>query len=445
MTSTPVSALNSADPGDDVARRFRYQHSYGVILWVAAYRKKLGYVALWCEQHEDFLGQLGEREFDAFQIKTREAELGYWEFSDEPLCKSIARFVKLDELFPGQIRRFFFVSNAQCSDSAKAERQHLCPVLVLKACTGPAPLPEFCEKALKFLAERTGCTRDALLGVLKRTEIQPAPSLTDMDDAVRQSHLSALAGLADCSTTQLTILFDLLLGRIRDASSLASDDPARHYPVLNGGLAQAPQLLNKRVAVADLTGHLEYLKLLSAHAARSPSLNAATRADASGTSQMSRLIARYRTETTNDQKVRQMVERLKHWHERPDGDVIGLEEKLRRGNRPDLIEFAMLAKERFARALARHEYSPAAQEIYAYLLAQVWVIFSDLVYSKIAQGASSDEVNLTLVNEVYPRVEKLLEDNPLTIDVAEIKGMLFWLTGNCHVKWTSDANLQPSV
>jgi hypothetical protein len=364
---------------------------------------------------------------------------------DEALFKSIARFVQLDELFPGQIRRFYFVSNAQCSDSTKAERQHLSPVLVLKGCAGESPIPDYCEKALTFLADKTGCKREALLAVIKRTEIQPAPSLADMDDAVRQSHLSVVDGLEACSTTQLTTLFDRLLSRIRDASSLASDNPARHYPVINGGLAQEPQLLNKRVVVTDLLSHLEYLKLLSAHAARSPVLDAATRADSSGSSQMSRLIARYKTETKNDQKVRLMVERLKHWHERPDGDVIGLEEKLRRGKRPDLIDFAMLAKERFARALGRHEFSPAAQEIYAYLLAQVWVIFSELVYSRIVQGASPEAVNLVLVNEVYPRVEKLLEDNPLSIDVAEIKGMLFWLTGNCHVKWTSDANLQPSV
>ena len=88
---------------------------------------------------------------------------------------------------------------------------------------------------------------------------------------------------------------------------------------------------------------------------------------------------------------------------------------------------------------------PLCRALYAYLLAQVWVLFSELIYTKITQGVPADTVNLALVNEVYPRVEKLLENNPLGIDVAEIKGMLFWLTGNCHIKWAPDANLQPSV
>lgn len=445
MSLTPVSERNPADPGDDTSRRFRYQHAYGVILWVAAYRRELEYIAIWCEQHEDFLGQIGEKQFDAFQIKTREAEIGFWEFGDEPLFKSIARFVKLDELFPGQIREFYFVSNARCSESDKPERHHLCPGLVLKACMGQAPLPDFCEKSLKFLAEKTGCTREAVLAVLKRTKVQAAPSLTDIDDVVRQTHLPAIDGLTDCSATELATLFDRLLGRIRDASSLASRDPARHYPLLNGGFALEPQLGNKRVVASDLRSQLDYLKLLSGRAATRTSANLAgfVNPDTSGTSPMARLIARYNAET--DQEVKQMVQRLKQWHDRPAGDVIGLEEKLQRGKRPDMLDFAVLAKERFARALARHEYSPAAQEIYAYLLAQVWTIFSQLVFTQIARGAAPETVNLILINDVYPRIEKLLEDNPLGIDAAEIQGMLFWLTGNCHIKWTQDADLQPSV
>lgn len=445
MTS-PISAPNPTDPGDDVARRFRYQHAYGVILWVAGFRKQLDYVALWCEQHEDFLGQVDERLFDAYQVKTREAELGYWEFSDKALYDSLARFVKLDEQFPGQIRRFWFVSNAQCSESGKADRQHLCPTKVLKACAGQPPLPDFCEKALQHLVEKTGCTRDALFAVLKRTDVQLAPPLTSIDAEIIQNHLPSLDGMASCSTTELGSLFDRLLGRVRDASSLAGQDPARHYPVNTGGRAHDPQLQNKRVSVGELTDQLGFLKLLSAReSAQLPALSASIRLDASGVSPMTRLITRYKAETENDQKVKRLVEQLQKWRERPVGDVIGLEEKLRRGKRPDMIDFAMLAKERFARALGRHEYSPAAQEIYAYLLAQMWVIFSELVFTKIGQGASPEAVNLVLVNEVYPRIEKLLEDNPLGIDPAEIKGMLFWLTGNCHVKWAPDANLQPSI
>lgn len=41
------------DAGDETARNFRYQHSYGVILLAAASRGDLPYAAIWCERHED--------------------------------------------------------------------------------------------------------------------------------------------------------------------------------------------------------------------------------------------------------------------------------------------------------------------------------------------------------------------------------------------------------
>jgi len=162
-------------------------------------------------------------------------------------------------------------------------------------------------------------------------------------------------------------------------------------------------------------------------------------------SQMSRMISKYRAETEKDREIKLIIEQLQRWQKRPVGDVLGLEEKLRKGNRPDVIDTAIAAKDRFAKILIKHEYSPAAQEIYAYLLAKNFQLFSSVIFTKISRGASAEEIDKLLITEVYDKVEIILEDNPLDITPDEIMGMLFWLTGNCHLKWNRNADLQPSV
>ncbi len=160
---------------------------------------------------------------------------------------------------------------------------------------------------------------------------------------------------------------------------------------------------------------------------------------------MSDLIAKYRMECERDAGIRQTIEELQRYRLPPEGEVIGLEEKLRQGGRPELVHLAIAAKDRFEKCLLKHEFSPAAQEIYVHLLAKVWQLFQQMVYPAICRGESPKDVDLLLGNEVYPKVEALLESNPLKLKSDEVMGMLYWLTGNCHLKWKRHADLQSSI
>lgn len=95
---SPDEILDTVDTGDETQLRFRYQHAYGVILLLAALSGKKPYIGLWCEHHEDLLGQRNDVFFDAYQIKTRRD--GSWNLSDAPLKDSIKRFVEVDQRFP---------------------------------------------------------------------------------------------------------------------------------------------------------------------------------------------------------------------------------------------------------------------------------------------------------------------------------------------------------
>ena len=259
---TPISAPTKADPGDDTAKKYRYQYGYGVILWAAAYRGESDYSALWCEQHEDFLGQTNADVFDAFQIKTRRAENGPWEWNDDALAHSIERFVQLDQEFPAQIRHFYFVSNSECSDSQAKEKIHLAPLTVLGHLTSPVgPYLEFCEKALTALSKKTKTPRDALLSVLQRLRIVKGPAEDGFEAEIAHRHLPALKGCESLPPKKLTALLDAVIYRVWIASSKGSRDPSRHYAIINGNYGDDPQLLAKRIEVDSLKVVIEELDL----------------------------------------------------------------------------------------------------------------------------------------------------------------------------------------
>jgi len=157
--------------------------------------------------------------------------------------------------------------------------------------------------------------------------------------------------------------------------------------------------------------------------------------DNSRPSEMGRLIDRFKAEHQNDPQFEDTVEKLRHYS-KPTGDtVLGLDGKLSAGNRQDLLEFATATKEQFAKSLAKHQFSESAQEIHAYLLAEVFTRFNTHVYPLIRQSSTHAQIADAIQTRVVDPVKALLEDNVLGLYADEINGMLFFLTGNCHVRW----------
>src|SRR5262245_32916064 len=95
LSPSPVENRDTHDPGDATQRNYRYQHAYGVMLLVAAKLEIRPYVALWCEQHEDYLAERSDKKFDGYQIKTSRPENGAWRLNDRELARSIGRFADL--------------------------------------------------------------------------------------------------------------------------------------------------------------------------------------------------------------------------------------------------------------------------------------------------------------------------------------------------------------
>jgi hypothetical protein len=121
-------------------------------------------------------------------------------------------------------------------------------------------------------------------------------------------------------------------------------------------------------------------------------------------------------------------------------DVIGLEQKLLEGERKDLIDDAIWLKEEYYKKLTKYQLYQSAQKIQAHLLASILERFRNKIYPLIVSEADDLTVSSAISNEIVNPLVTLieqegLEDNILGFSATDIEGMIYYLTGRCHIKW----------
>ena len=226
-----------------------------MILLVAGASGEAPYLRVFCEQHEDLLCERDDGLFEAFQVKTRGPEGGYWEMSNAALRKSIKRFVALRKRFGPRIQRFVFVSNsgmrAQPVESEKPGSRARDPWTVLRYARdgSSGPLDDEIPAALDKLATECDCDRDALLAILRDTRLVPGPSLNGYDAQVAHDHLTTLPECTSLSAVRLNGIRDELIHRVYSASSLSGISPAAHWMAQDGTDGVPATVEAKRVSV----------------------------------------------------------------------------------------------------------------------------------------------------------------------------------------------------
>ena len=254
--SSPTDARDKSDPGDQVIRKFRYQHAYGVIVAVMMITKKRPYRAIWCEQHEDLLAERQDDTFDAIQVKTKKSETGAWLVSDEAFVKSLKRFLQLDREFPGKIGRFYFVTNTEFSDSDDKRSVHLSPLKLLHEIgksSSVASLNENATKGFKKLEELLDCDQDELFSILKRLDLVNGPTEKAFEDEICQSHLPLLAECKGLSPGSLSRVLDSLMVLMERAADAQCADPKRHCVGITSTEEEDPTLRSKRIVSEQIT------------------------------------------------------------------------------------------------------------------------------------------------------------------------------------------------
>jgi|SRR5690606_26263899 len=148
------------------------------------------------------------------------------------------------------------------------------------------------------------------------------------------------------------------------------------------------------------------------------------------------LYERYQKEKLENPDFKELCEELDYFNSIIDKDVIGLEEKLRQGNREKLISYALEVKERFHKKLMKtSQFSEIAQDINVYLLTKVRRGFIMDIYNLICDNESEDKINLLITERIIKPVQDDLGINLFRYNEDDIMGMIFFLTGNCHIKW----------
>lgn len=120
----------------------------------------------------------------------------------------------------------------------------------------------------------------------------------------------------------------------------------------------------------------------------------------------------------------------------PDREIIGLEEKLRNGNRSDLEKKAIRLKNKFDRKITKKQLSPSFQKVHIQVLSHIVSSYEAFVYPLIKRGANSEEVDKAIHEHVIiPAYQGILRFDDSTT-TESVKGMLYFLTGKCHVAWS---------
>lgn len=136
-----------------------------------------------------------------------------------------------------------------------------------------------------------------------------------------------------------------------------------------------------------------------------------------------------------DPAYRDMIEEFQEFlSPRPGRKIIGLENKLIEGDRIDLLEDAEYLESRFSRKVSRKQLSDKEQIVYFHCLSKINSYFKSYIKPLIVQQESHSKIDNEIQDKIIsPLYEEILVVQPMSMEM--IRGMLYFLTGKCHLRW----------
>lgn len=152
-----------------------------------------------------------------------------------------------------------------------------------------------------------------------------------------------------------------------------------------------------------------------------------------------RRFERLNQEVKNDERYEGTMESLKYYLTKLDG--ISAETKLYDGgfNQNEVIS-AIRRKERYAKRLQLNRFFESAQWIDSQLFAKIKMDFEAFILPLIDDGSSKSKILKEVVIKVVHPVLDLInlegeDDEVLNYNADDIFGMVYYLTGQCHINW----------
>ena len=161
---------------------------------------------------------------------------------------------------------------------------------------------------------------------------------------------------------------------------------------------------------------------------------------------MQKRFEKLQEEVKNDKRYESFIEDFNTYNTIQDG--IGLEQKLiDAGFTPREILRAMKFKEKYAKRVVMGEMFHAQQEIDVEIFSIIDNNFETYVYQKVLENCEKSAILECLMEKVVQPILDILNkegesDDFLNYTANDIYGMIYFLTGKCHLNWKDYDSLQ---
>lgn len=151
-------------------------------------------------------------------------------------------------------------------------------------------------------------------------------------------------------------------------------------------------------------------------------------------------------EIEQDIRYEQTIDDLKYYETILDGEK-GLEEKLSDGKWANTdISLAIRQKQKFAKKQEKYKYYVSAQLINTHLFAEILLKFKEHIKPMIEANEEQQHIfSAVCRNVIDPILQKLnvegFDDDYLCYDAEDVLGMIYYLTGSCHINWKDYSNV----
>ncbi|THJ33512.1 hypothetical protein E8K88_09540 [Lampropedia aestuarii] len=151
---------------------------------------------------------------------------------------------------------------------------------------------------------------------------------------------------------------------------------------------------------------------------------------------ITRFLVKIQELSTNDDDFQWFVERLDFFtNQKTKTPVIGLEQKLINGEREDLIEIAIERKDLFAKRLMKSQLNQRRQGVFLYILQKISFTFEETIRPLMKNGVANEVIDGVILHGIIDTIYRDVMAEDPTIDQSMISGMLYFLTGKCHLIW----------
>ena len=151
-------------------------------------------------------------------------------------------------------------------------------------------------------------------------------------------------------------------------------------------------------------------------------------------------------EVANDVRYGKIMDSLKYYLTKLDG-TLDMPTKLKDGdfNESEIIR-ATRRKEKYAKQLEKNRFFESAQWIDSQLFARIKMEFEAHIEPLINNEVSKDEIVKEVAIKVVSPILDLINiegenDEYLNYNAEDIFGMIYYLTGQCHINWKNYDNI----